>query len=289
MLKSTISKVVQPCLYKSSSFYKFSHAGDSTINEYTETGFNPLVLMFPWYDAPDQIVNNYSELYKSIGCDVIVTKSTLDLFLRPKYGLEVTKRFLGVVQNIMNGKKRPLVIHSASIGCYFYSMMLYNLRAHPKLFGDIINNVRAQVFDSPVIGTLNEMAIGVSLMTSSNVIIQSLIKNTAKSYFFLTKPFTVRMYNELIDTIKYNPLIVPSLLMTSEQDPMATLSAFNEYVDTWKGLGIELTHRVWTNSEHVKHLKYHKEAYTALLYDLLSSSLKDAIQLPKPNDPKSSP
>ena len=257
------------------NFFKLSKCSH-VLDLYTKVRNNPLVIIFPWHGVPDQTVAAYSRLYESFGCDVIVTKSSLNLFLYPKYGLEVTKRFLVDVQNIMNGRRRPLFIHSASLGSYFYSLMLYNLRAHPRLFRNIVKSIRAQVLDSPIIGTLNEMTIGVSLITSSNAIIQTLIQATAKSYFFLTKPFTFHIYNELIDTFKYDPLIVPSLLMTSDEDPMVTLEVFDEYVDTWKSYGMKLTHRVWTDSEHVEHLEYHEEAYTVLLFDLLSSSLKNA-------------
>jgi len=255
-------------------------SGNSTISKHKNSELKPLVLLFPWYGAPDKTIAMYSKLYEQVGCDVIVTQTSINLFLIPKYGLKVARKFLLDLVKLMKDKQQPLIIHSASVGCYFYSLMLYNLRAHPKLFDDVIRNVKAQILDSPVVGSIDEMAVGISLMTSSNTILQNVVKHTAKSYFFLTKPFTIQLYNELIDTIKYNPLIVPSLLMTSDQDPMAQPHAFNEFVILWKSLGIDLSYQVWTNSEHVKHLKFHKESYTTLIYDILFKSVHNSINLP---------
>ena len=50
-----------------------------------------------------------------------------------------------------------IVVHSMSIGCYFYGLMLVNIHKHPDKFEQFVAKTKLQIVESPVIGTLNEM------------------------------------------------------------------------------------------------------------------------------------
>ena len=252
----------------------FSTASILHSNGFTE---KPLVLMLPWFGATNKAIAKYSSLYENVGCDVLIRKAKLVDFLLPNRGLKVSRKFLFELQNQVIGDNRPLVIHSFSIGCYFYALMLYNIRNNPDQFEKVAKSIQIQIIDSPVIGTLNEMAIGISSVSSSNSLVQKLIKTIILSYFFITKPMTVKLYDLIIHTIKYDPVKVPSLLMTSNNDPMALPIAFNEFVAAWKNLEIEVTEKNWPQSEHAQHLKFHPELYTSMIYLLLSNTLGDLV------------
>ena len=236
----------------------------------------PLIVMLPWLGATKQAISKYSHIYKDVGCDVIIKESKVIDFLQPKVGLKNSRKHLTEIKQIVESNNCPVIFHTSSIGCYFYTLMLTHLNNNPVLYSKIIENTKAQVLDSPVIGTLNEMAVGVSTVTVNNEVIGKVLKNAVLLYFAFTKPFTVKIYNQLIDEIKFRPLKVPTLLMSSDNDPMALPEAFTEFVEIYRSQGMAVTDKSWTNSAHVQHLKFHPTLYKQMIYKLLSDALGDS-------------
>ena len=55
-----------------------------------------------------------------------------------------------------------VICHSMSVGCYFYSLIMINALKNPLTFNKFIRNINGQIIESPVLGSLNEMALSVS-------------------------------------------------------------------------------------------------------------------------------
>lgn len=235
----------------------------------------PLVVMLPWWGAPEKAVLKYRNLYEDFGCNVVVKKVQPVDFLRPHLGLKKSKEFLLDLNEVVVSKTCPVIFHCTSIGCYFYALILIHLNNNPSDYSVFSKCIKAQIFDSPVVGTLNEMAIGVSNNTTSNEIGRSLLKNIVMGYFALTKAFTVKVYNQSINAIKYDPPKVPSLLMTSNNDALALPETFLEFVHSWKNSGVDVSYKIWNDSKHAQHFRYHPDEYRNLVYQVLSKAISD--------------
>ena len=235
----------------------------------------PVILMFPWLGSTQSAISKYNEVYEAILPNVVFIVKEVGVmdFLWPSSGLKTCKNFLLEIENKILTVDRPVIIHSMSIGCYFYSLMLLVLKSHPHQFHKIRRNLTAQVVDSPVIGTLHEMATGVSTSISSNRIVQRICKLLTLSYFSVTKFATTKIYDKVIDNLKYDPPYIPSLIFSSVNDPLAVPLAFNDFVDGWKRLPFDVVSKVFSDSAHAQHLLYHRETYCKLLNTLLFASL----------------
>ena len=138
-----------------------------------------------------------------------------------------------------------------SIGCYFYGLMLVNIRKHPQKFKRFVARAKVQIVESPVIGTLNEMAAAIAILKfPKNRFKRRVLSGAALSYFAVTSPFTVSVYNATIEYFRSKSLPVPSLIYTTEGDPMARADAFESLVEDWRKNHENVRSKVWVNSEH---------------------------------------
>ena len=233
----------------------------------------PLVIFLPFLGASNKAISKYVKLYENYGCSVITHKPSLIDFLWPRTGLKNSTNFLTQIQT--NHKVgQPVVIHSMSIGCYFYGLMLMNINKEPERYKELKFSFRGVVCDSPVVGRLREMATGISMSTFDSKIMQKLLESLSLSYFAVTRPFTVQYYEGAIDAFHYKPLPVPSVLYMAEGDPMALPAEFQKLVANWKSSGLDVSHKVWANAQHAGILRAYPDKYKTCIYDFLDKVLK---------------
>ena len=162
-----------------------------------------------------------------------------------------------------------------SIGAYNYTtcLMLADEKLEMKTY--LFNKVRASVFDSLTIGSLDHMMHGIATGISQWEIVQSSTKLLAKMYFFLTSKTTVDALNTGVDFFKNSPLLVPTLIFASENDPMSDTDTLRDMVENWKVKAMfPVTFQVWERSGHCAHLIHHSQKYQHLLGEFLASSLQ---------------
>lgn len=266
------------CIYRrTNASHAMSESHSTAKIKNPATSVQPVVLLLPWLGATKAAVEKYENLYAGYGFDTIVHHASLKDFLWPKSGLQSSLIFLRELEQKLasnnNNPTQKVIVHSFSIGCYFYSLMLLQLECHPDLQKTILSNISAQVMDSPVVGTLYQMAIGVGKMLSQNSsYLAAIYKHLCLAYFALTKRHTVKYYNKTIEAIKFRQPKVPSLMMSSKNDPMLIPEALEDFYQSWsKCQPVSL--KMWEESGHSQHLRYHPDEYVSLIEDLLSKSL----------------
>lgn len=184
---------------------------------------NGIVLILPWLNAPKTAIKKYEEMYARQGLQSLTYQANLKEFIFPKAGLKRSLVMLNHLLEILTKnteKQTKIVVHSSSVGCYFYALMLWQMKRNPDIYEIVKNAISAQVCDSPVIGTLNEMAYGVGKMLSpKSDLISRFYQNLCMLYFSQAKS-TVSLYDELIFTFKHDSPSVPSFICSAENDPM---------------------------------------------------------------------
>jgi len=199
---------------------------------------NTLVVFLPFFGASKSVQSKYVKLHESQERQVLTKTTELREFLRPAKGLENSYKFLERLENELKSADSSydnVVIHSMSIGCYFYGLMLVNIHKHPQKFEQFVAKTKVQIVESPVIGTLNEMATAMAISKfPKNRFKQRMLSGAALSYFAVTNPFTVSVYNDTIECFRSKSLPVASLIYTTEGDPMAKADAFASLVRDWQ-------------------------------------------------------
>nr|CAB3263001.1 uncharacterized protein LOC100186401 [Phallusia mammillata] len=238
----------------------------------------PIVVIFPWLGATPKHIEKYASIYTSVGFRVLVkVPETMD-FLWPRRGIQNGYKFLENLNKMMGNEECSIIIHGMSIGCFFYCVLLLIFERQPELFKRIQSNIRCQILDSPVIGSLGKMAEGTAKSVSNSVTIQHILNAFLHFYFGTSMPFTVWYYNLFNQIIKERPLQIPTLLLSSKDDQLACIKELGKVVDCWKQQGVCLTQKVWETSEHCSHLRNFPSLYKDYVMRVLSDAIPEYMQ-----------
>ena len=240
---------------------------------------NHIVLFFPFMGAKESVIKKYESMYKEVGCEVYTHKTNVTDFLWPTSGFKNSYKYLLKVEQVLNkaeNKNKVLVTHSMSVGCYFYNLIVINALKNPLTFNKFLSNINGQIVESPVVGTLNEMSLGMATAAfPKSKIKQKILVLLANSYFFITKNYTAKIYDDIIQRFLNEPLSVKSLVYTTKGDPMALPESFENLVASWKKGGIDVDDRVWENSRHASLMMTHLEEYKKCIFNFLLVTSKN--------------
>uniref|UniRef100_A0A8C3HY37 Transmembrane protein 53 n=1 Tax=Chrysemys picta bellii TaxID=8478 RepID=A0A8C3HY37_CHRPI len=120
----------------------------------------PLVVLLPWFGARPRSMARYLELYLPRGLDVLVVESDLSHFLWPRHGLAYAACVLGLLRDSQPFCSRPLLVHAFSIGGYTFAQMMVHMSREPQRHRQLAERIRGLVYDSLVMGSLGNMALG---------------------------------------------------------------------------------------------------------------------------------
>ncbi|XP_072241796.1 transmembrane protein 53 [Leuresthes tenuis] len=241
----------------------------------TSEDHKPLLLMLPWLGSRPQAVAKYCEIYFRTGFDVLVVESEVKDFLWPRWGLDRGKRLLELLQSD-RFVSRPLLVHAFSIGGYTFAQLLIHMSQDQQKYQAVTNRIRGQVYDSLVVGSLEQMSRGLGKTVFPRW--EILVKQASLLYFSIFKRQTVDYFNTGIDVFWNTPVTAPVLLFLCENDVMSDPQAVEELTTYWQKRGMSITTKKWEDSTHACHLRRYPQEYVttldAFLHSLHITSLK---------------
>lgn len=119
----------------------------------------PLLVFFAWLGAQPKAVVKYRDLYLDRGMDVLLVQSSVMHFLWPRWGMDYGQEVMNVLQQ-PQFSGRTLLVHASSIGGYTFTQILNHIAQEPKTNSALGQRVIGHIYDSLVVGTLENMAIG---------------------------------------------------------------------------------------------------------------------------------
>jgi hypothetical protein len=258
-------------------FFFWPSKGTSHSQDHTEkSSASPvLVVLLTWLFCKPANAAKYVHLYTSRGFDVLHISSSLSHFVWPLN----SKTFAVKITEVLKSQflhYGEIIVHASSVGAYNYTTMLMLSEENPDVKLFFVDKVKAVIFDSLTMGTLDHMMHGIAVGASSSRVVQTLTTSIASFYFLLMRKHTVDAFNEGVSFFKSKPLCVPTLLFGCENDPMCDKEALKHMVSKWKNKGqFPLSVQVWEKSGHCTHLIHHRKQYEQLL-DTFLASLENA-------------
>lgn len=132
-------------------------------------------------------------------------------------------------------------------------------------YGNIPKRVVGQVWDSP--GPPSKVIIAVPLaLYPNNMFMQSAVRTFLRILFNLHKRLEIH-YADGVYNMYHNLVKAPALIFTSKTDSIGTVVFANEILDTWKSNGVDVTVKIFEDTEHVKHFQKHPEVYLKYLHE----------------------
>ncbi|GFR94896.1 transmembrane protein 53 [Elysia marginata] len=248
-----------------------------------------LVVMITWLGAKDHHILRYSHLYTKQGLDVLVVKSEATDFIWPKNSMALAEQIYNVLDNQMQDYHH-IVSHTMSAGSFNWTVLRMYLK-QKRNADHICNKFKGIIFDSVVAGAgkggilnespndgqsqvhaLDRMVHGIVLSKKMNFFMQSMVESMSKVFFSVTKEKTVKFYEETLRFFREEPLQVPTLILTSRDDPMCDAAVMEKLVNIWRAKQhVYVSIKVWESSPHAQHYIYHKEEYESLHEELMKT------------------
>ncbi|XP_029951478.1 transmembrane protein 53-A [Salarias fasciatus] len=228
----------------------------------------PILLMLPWLFSHPQAQAKYCDIYFQSGFDVLVVDSEVKDFLWPRWGLDRGQRLLELLHT-ERFVSRPLLVHAFSIGGYTFAQLLVHMSKDVQKYEEFTKRIRGQVFDSLVLGTVEQMAAGLGKTVLPRW--DTLLKKASLLYFNTFRQQTVDYYNLGIDTFWNTPVKAPALFFFCDNDVMSDSEVVTELIAYWRKRGIDVTAKQWKESVHAGHLKKHPQEYLTTLNMFLHS------------------
>ncbi|XP_064609350.1 uncharacterized protein LOC135473432 [Liolophura sinensis] len=240
----------------------------------TEASLPPLVVLFEWLGAKSKAVDKYCKFYHDRGLDVLTVKGGLLEFLWPSAAFTKARGLLDYLQSTTSNSnpgsrpsQRKYLIHAFSVGAYNHTVCLMVSKKEAAYYGWYRQNICGSVFDSIVIGTLDNMVTGMALSLSNSPAVQVMVKQIGNVYYRLNPARTLQFYDEAVTFFKTQPVLAPSLYLFSHDDPMSDERSIHGLIELWKQEfpSIQLSVQSWEHSVHAAHIRYHEAEYKAAL------------------------
>ncbi len=235
---------------------------------------NPLVLLFPWLEAPQKAVDKYLELYNDKGWDVLLVRSSAKHFLWPSNAKQVVQELLEYVSSKEVLQERTdFIVHSMSIGAFIYTVTFIELQEHAKKYQEFTRKLQGQIFDSIVIGGSQQMGKGLADSASKGLLGRLSIRALFAVYLLATKKWTADYYDYTVQRFIEKPVPIPTLMFYSLDDPNCSSYAILNVIGNWRACypQMRVKYKSWRKSVHAAHLLMHREEYVSELDNFLAS------------------
>ncbi len=235
-----------------SKMLSFRPAFDSLIHQ----NDRPLVLIYGWLVAKSRHIHKYGDFYLTKGFDVLHIMINSQQMLWPPLTKDMISQ---IVDFVHERKKQPVLIHGFSIGAYLLGETLLKIADNRQTYGNIEKRIIGQIFDSPV--NFNEIPVGFSKAVTPYGPAQTALKGTIETYLKVFYNQATKHYIRSSEEVQANNLKIPSLVLYSSVDPVASVEFIEEIMQQWRDKGIVVTHKRWEDSPHVSHFLHHPVEY----------------------------
>lgn len=240
-----------------------------------------VVLILGWAGSIDKHLAKYSLLYEQKGCITIRCSISMEQILFKTNGArKVAEKLLELLSDL-SLDLNPVMIHLFSNGGGGVYRQISQLvhQSNPPLL-----DIRGCVLDSAP----SKVSIFTAVRASFRAIQVKLtwLRYPIAAFVFLVMS-TVYLYNFIATLLglsttqrhsyyramKEDKARCPQLYLFSKADDLVPHKDVQEMVDYRKSKGIDVESICWDDSPHVQHLRVHREAYIAAVYNFLNKCL----------------
>ena len=126
------------------------------------------------------------------------------------------------------------------------------------------------IFLTAVVAEPLKISTSASQAVGQSWILQSLIKGSMMLYFYMSYPWTIRIYHQSIDSFHNYPFReAPILYFYSHNDHICSVSLIENMIKYQREHGYQVFSHDWPVSAHVRHMIQHPIEYKSTLTQFL--------------------
>ena len=229
-----------------------------------------LVIMMTPLLAKAKHTQKYVDLYTCRGFDVLTVSLKPVQFLFPVIGSHRVRDNILTFLTSNSSLYSNYLIHGCSVGAYLSSELLATLRTkETNELNEIKAKIVGSVYDSIVDPEYTPYSFARSVVKSQFV--ANLLQLTIKAYLKLTHSFAAIHYQFATESFFMTPVKTPALIFASKNDALSNPEIVDKIKKTWESKAIQVTVKMWPNSQHAGHLYAHPDEYEQTLDHFIKS------------------
>ena len=236
----------------------------------------PLVVILGWSDSKMKTLKSpYSAmLEKKNFTTVCVTTSLWDNTLR--YNTKCRTQAMDVKNEVMHllakNKNRPVIFYNFCGGLFLYShiMMEMDSNTFPG------RNVCGTILDScpffPGYDTITDFKTAFTSSRNNNTLTR--LRGRILEFYGYIVYATSSTEDDFRHAVENVRVTSPQLFLFSKNDEITSYKRVIDFMKLRKRKGVKVSYKLWDESKHVTHVKYHKEEYEKLVNNFIGNCLK---------------
>ena len=224
----------------------------------TEPTDRPLAVVFGWLLSKARHIHKYGDYYLSKDFDVLHVKITPDQMLWPKKTHVVIDQIMELLQDKRHASQ-PLLVHGFSVGAYLYGEMLASIHKQGESGMQVGERIMGQIFDSGV--DYYGVPEGFSKAVTKIEPLQKAMTSFLHMYLKVMYNHVTCHYESSSEQIHANHLRVPSLVLYSPADPVASIKTVKLIMKKWEDKGVDVYSKSFPSSPHVSHFHHYPIEY----------------------------
>ena len=231
------------------------------LNTTSEASIDTLVIFCGWMSSTDRQLKRYLDYYHRNGIHTLQFSVGTSHVFNPGAG---TKHMEYILQTTLDLEPKNIVFHHFSIGGFLYGQMLRIFKDSPKNkgYGGVIPKIKGQIFDSPPDMHSIPEGLAAHFFPSKSHPLHFLVKICVEMYMKLTAESNGREWKASSEIFHANFLAhAPSLWYYSTADPVSRYEDCEKVIESWKGLGMDVTAVRWDNTPHIQHGRKDPDRY----------------------------
>ncbi|XP_057794524.1 uncharacterized protein LOC131010860 [Salvia miltiorrhiza] len=242
-----------------------------------------IVVVFAWMSSQEKHLNNYVDVYSSLGWNSIVCQpKILNLFF-PDKAASLAQEIVNELIQELKIRPCPIIFASFSGGpkaCMYKVLQIIEGKHEEQINQDecrlVRDSISGYIFDSCPVDFVSDLGKRFILHQTGFKIsrpplvaswITSGISSTMEA-LFLSRLESQRAeyWQTLYSTVSFR---APYLILCSEDDELAPFQIIFNFASRLKNLGADVKLVKWNKSSHVGHFRHHPEEYSAAVTELL--------------------
>ena len=236
----------------------------------------PLVVILGWSDCKMKTLRSpYSAMLEMKNCTTIcVTTSLWDNTMR--YNTKCRTQAMDVknemIQLLAKNENRPVIFYNFCGGLFLYSHIMKEMDSNT--FPG--RNVCGTILDScPFFPSYDAVTAFKTAFTSSrnNSILTRLLGGILEFYGYIVYA-TTSTEDDFRHAVENVEVTSPQLFLFSKNDEITSYKRVIDFIKLRKKKGVDVSYKLWDESKHVTHVKYHKEEYEKIVDNFIENCLK---------------
>ena len=236
----------------------------------------PLVIILGWSDRKMKTLKSYSAMMERKNCTTMCVATSLwDNTMR--YNTKCRTQAIDAKNEMKHllakNKNRPVIFYNFCGGLFVYShiMMEMNSNTFPG------RNVCGTILDScPFFPGYDTIPMFKTAFTSSrnNNTVNRLLGRMLEFYGYIVYK-TSSTEDDFRHAVENVQVTSPQLFLFAKNDEITSYKRVIDFMKLRKKKGVDVSYKLWDESKHVMHVKYHKEEYKKTLYNFTENCLKN--------------